>query len=292
VSSTLQLTATVAPSNATNKTVSWSSSNANVASVSATGLVTAVAGGTATITVTTQDGGKTAICSVTVPAVYYALKNRWKGTYLYDAGANVGYGASIANNNYKWQKVMVDATYFWLKNLGTGEYMNIEAQNGSVQCQAGDISWWSQQWSQDYIDGTWVRFRNRWQTGSIIHVENQTGSAQYAGGQDGWFSAQWQLVAVGGRLNTHTNPAPEVEDSPVSVDLYPNPLSGNHLNIFVSGLKENEEASVIIHDLSGKVAMETKVKQSTRVEHNLKTGLYIVRVRANGYNSVKKFSVE
>jgi transglutaminase/protease-like cytokinesis protein 3 len=61
------LTATVAPNNATNKTVSWSSSNSSVATVS-NGTVSAVAAGTATITVTTTDGAKTAICTVTVTA--------------------------------------------------------------------------------------------------------------------------------------------------------------------------------------------------------------------------------
>ena len=57
---TLQLTATVSPDNATNKSISWTSSNASVATVSADGLVSAVAPGTATIRVTTADGGKTA----------------------------------------------------------------------------------------------------------------------------------------------------------------------------------------------------------------------------------------
>jgi uncharacterized protein YjdB len=66
VGSTQQLTATVSPSNATNKTVNWSSGNNSIATVSSSGLVTAVATGTATITVTTQDGNKTATCSVTV----------------------------------------------------------------------------------------------------------------------------------------------------------------------------------------------------------------------------------
>ena len=62
------LTATVAPSNATNKAVSWKSSDASVASVDNSGKVTAVKAGSATITVTTTDGSKTATCSVTVTA--------------------------------------------------------------------------------------------------------------------------------------------------------------------------------------------------------------------------------
>ena len=62
------LTATVAPTDATNKEVTWSSSNEAVATVDAAGKVTAVVAGTADITATTKDGGKTATCSVTVTA--------------------------------------------------------------------------------------------------------------------------------------------------------------------------------------------------------------------------------
>ena len=67
--STFQLAATVAPANADNKAVTWSSSDTAVATVDASGLVTAKAEGTATITVTTVEGGKTAQCVITVPHV-------------------------------------------------------------------------------------------------------------------------------------------------------------------------------------------------------------------------------
>ena len=61
------LTATVTPSNASNKTLTWTSSNTNVATVSSDGVVTAKGNGTATITATTTDGSnKSAICIVTV----------------------------------------------------------------------------------------------------------------------------------------------------------------------------------------------------------------------------------
>ncbi len=66
IDATKQLTATVSPSDATNKAVTWSSSNTSVATVSDSGLVTAKAVGNATITCKTQDGGKTATCEVTV----------------------------------------------------------------------------------------------------------------------------------------------------------------------------------------------------------------------------------
>lgn len=63
------LTANVLPTNASDKTVTWSSDKNNIATVDANGKVTAVAVGTAKITVTTTDGSKTAVCDVTVTPI-------------------------------------------------------------------------------------------------------------------------------------------------------------------------------------------------------------------------------
>ena len=68
------LIATVQPSDATNKNVTWSSDKPEVATVE-NGKVTAKAAGTATITVTTEDGKKTATCTVTVTRPYIPPAN-------------------------------------------------------------------------------------------------------------------------------------------------------------------------------------------------------------------------
>ena len=63
------LTATIKPSNATDKSVSWASNNEKVVKVSQKGEVTAVGTGRAQVTATTRDGSKlTAACNVTVNA--------------------------------------------------------------------------------------------------------------------------------------------------------------------------------------------------------------------------------
>lgn len=67
VGSTVQLTATVAPDEATEKSVNWSSSDTNVATVDKDGLVTVVGEGTAIITVSTVVGDISATCVVNDP---------------------------------------------------------------------------------------------------------------------------------------------------------------------------------------------------------------------------------
>lgn len=61
-----QLAATIAPENASDKEVKWSSDHPDVVTVSENGLVQAMKEGTAVITATTNSGGKTATCKITV----------------------------------------------------------------------------------------------------------------------------------------------------------------------------------------------------------------------------------
>lgn len=66
VGETATLTATINPTNATNKNVTWESDNTQIATVDTAGKITAIKEGTAKITVKTKDGNYTATCIVTV----------------------------------------------------------------------------------------------------------------------------------------------------------------------------------------------------------------------------------
>lgn len=115
VGNTEQLTATISPSNATNKTLTWNSSDTNKATVSSTGLVTAVSEGNTIITVTTQDGNKTATCNVTIsnassiPTVvqsglilhYNAIGG--SGTVINDLSGNNNDGVFKSMDSSAWQ---------------------------------------------------------------------------------------------------------------------------------------------------------------------------------------------
>ncbi len=97
--STGLLTATVLPSNSTNKSVTWSTGNASVATVNSAGIVTAVAAGTANITATTVDGGFTATTSVSVIAPPPAANYSPTSAAILQGSSGSGSYANLETNN-------------------------------------------------------------------------------------------------------------------------------------------------------------------------------------------------
>ena len=112
VGATIKLTATIAPANATNKKVVWSSDKPAIATV-ADGVVTGVAVGSAVITVKTEDGNFTASCAVNVseretpPSPGEIIFEKvttapadWSGQYLIVQEANaLAFNGKDATNN-------------------------------------------------------------------------------------------------------------------------------------------------------------------------------------------------
>lgn len=105
VGQSLQLNAGIAPSNATNKQVTWSVSGGSAASVSQEGVVTGLAPGTATVTATTVDGQKTASSTITVvpaPSTVIVIGDEVRG--LKKIGNDLLFyinGATFADLHYK-----------------------------------------------------------------------------------------------------------------------------------------------------------------------------------------------
>ena len=105
VGQTAQLSANVAPANATNKQVSWSVANSSIATVNASGTVTGVAAGTTTVTATTADGNRTATATITIvppPPTTIVIGDSVRG--LKKTGNNLLFyvnGATFADLHYK-----------------------------------------------------------------------------------------------------------------------------------------------------------------------------------------------
>ena len=101
------LVATVAPTTATDKTVTYSSSDEEVAKVTNAGKVTAVKAGNADITVTTKDGNKTAKCTLTVTAKQIPVTGVTldKSTLSLEVGATETLNATVAPSNASYKAV-------------------------------------------------------------------------------------------------------------------------------------------------------------------------------------------
>ena len=113
------LTATVAPGNAADKSLTWTSSDEAVAKVDDSGKVQAIARGTATVSATAADGSKVkADCSVTVysydtpDAVDLGLNVKWASCNVgaskpEEPGLRFAWGETEPKDNYAWP------TYQW-----------------------------------------------------------------------------------------------------------------------------------------------------------------------------------
>lgn len=106
VGETGQLSATVSPSDATDKKIIWSSADDNIATVSDEGLVTAISNGVVTITAKAEDGGIEKTCTVTVttpatgvtlPPTYTLNKSQ---TYTFQ---NVVIPTTASNQAVTWE---------------------------------------------------------------------------------------------------------------------------------------------------------------------------------------------
>ena len=105
INESVRLNATVSPSNATDRSVTWSSSNTNIATVDINGNVRGTGNGTATITARTVNG-LTAACTVTVAALP-------TGISLDKTTAAIGINESLKLNATITPSNVVDKTVTW-----------------------------------------------------------------------------------------------------------------------------------------------------------------------------------
>ena len=145
VEETLQLIATVTPSNATNKNVTWSSSNTSIATVS-NGFVKAIKPGTATITVTTQDGNYLANCQITIDGLPFTdvAQDAWYYSVAkecYETGLINGTSATTFSPMQEMTRAMVVTILWRMEGQPKVDFNNKFSDVSSKQWYATSISW-------------------------------------------------------------------------------------------------------------------------------------------------------
>jgi Zn-dependent metalloprotease len=158
VGESVKLTATVTPSDASNKNVTWSSSNTSVATVDSGGNVKAIGKGSAVITVKTADGGFIANCNITVIAGWVNENGKW---YYYDARTGqkkVGWFAEGST----WYYFKADGSMAtgWVLDGGTWYYMS----SSGAMCKGWVLSGgkWYYMKSNGAMATGWVQSGGKW----------------------------------------------------------------------------------------------------------------------------------
>ena len=309
VGETTNLTATVAPTDATTKTVTWSTSNSAVATVSATGAVTGVSIGNATITATTQDQSKTATCAVTVTAAVastnYVLNpgfeadnavkqiaTSWGQWLESGTAANLTLVAGDAHSGSYYCKMqgataykvmtiqsisgLPNGTYTlkgWFRSSGGQGWGNMSIKNyGGSELYAAINSTMST-WTQKIISNIAIT------TGVCeIDIYQQSGAGQWTDYDD------FELTLNG------TTAIPTVANNS-NISIFPTVISNNILNISNTD-KGNYEVN--ISNINGQTMYQNKLN-SGNVSINtafLKNGMYLVRVSNGIENSVQKVIIQ
>jgi parallel beta-helix repeat protein len=304
--STQQLTATVLPSNATNKTVTWSSSNTTVATVNSVGLVTAIASGSAVITVKTQDGSKTASSTINVSSTNTSSTGSTIGSNVIGSlSETADNGHWIASKFTATSNISVNRISLYASQASGTARMAIYTSNSAGEpatllAQTGDISlitgWNSGTLglSQTLVAGAtyWLAFEVS-SSSTQVRYNSSYGQSRYKLFAYGPFPSIAPSTTIGtgiysiyadnnGLKNGNIDESAGVtgiEDlsQQTKIEVFPNPSKGN-ITVHFSILPEIG-SRIEIMDISGKI-ITSRIISENDMKFNLDqqpNGIYLVK---------------
>jgi len=307
INTTAQLTATVLPSTATNKSLTWTSANTAIATVSSTGLISALATGSVAIIATTADGGfkdtsYVYVTNVVVPK-QYTITTAVTGTGTvslspaggtYTAGTIVTLtaapGSGYLFNN--WSGGISDTlnpvtvtinsnlsiTANFKQNVSTGNCANPTivalpfAKDGVGEfCYVitGNISYINS-WNLTKLEINGTDYTNTWSNNMPARV-NGNYYVHYIGPYD------WSHFEATG---TEASAKQAVVETATTSAIYPNPVTQHSFAIRVAD-KAITDVIVTMTDMSGRVVLRksAKANETMSIPSNIPTGIYSVEVR-------------
>ena len=131
----IELTATVNPSDATDKSVAWTSSNPSVATVE-NGVVKAIKVGITTITA--KAGDKTATCSVTVEATPVTSITLDRTAASLKAGQSITLTATVNPSDATYKTVTWTSSNLSVATVENGTVKAVKVGSAAITAKAGD----------------------------------------------------------------------------------------------------------------------------------------------------------
>ena len=284
---TQQLSAFVSPSNATNKSVTYTSSNTAVATVNQNGLLTAVAVGNAIITATTVESGFSATCAIAViqnaEGSNLALNKSASGTGTPD-GDNVIANLVDGNTSSRWsvsgypQTAIIDLGQVY--NLGRTELVCYsdraykytisasETENGTYTQIVNRANNTASGTASNPIVDIFTGVNGRFVKITVIGANNYTGT---------WISlSEFRIYGVSTLgVESYSN----LNDEMV---VWPNPVTRI---LYLKGTEKYNQ--LCIFDQLGKVLVNTVINSESVDVSALKSGIYFFKF-SNLSNSIVK----
>lgn len=297
--STTTLTASVSPSNATNKTVIWSSSNTAVASVNSSGVVTGGAAGTATITATSQENSTIkATCAVTVTEAVITLNNPGFETGNFSSWTIAGapniqtwakrsgsYGACLTTTTDQIYQTVTGLLPNTLYTAEVWSYIDGNTSVGSLKLEVSGFGGTTVS-TTNSTRLTWTRTTRQFTTGTsatsaVIKV--------YMGAKpSGWIWIDDFLVSTGAK-SADVNDA-IVTDQTDFIRIFPNPVNNGVINIQLQD-QSHYPVNVTITDFSGRCVLTTKINEQLLDISTLPSGIYVLNASSASKNSITRLVV-
>lgn len=271
-----QIKATILPTNTTNKIVNWNSSNPTVASINSDGVVTALSTGASTITGSTFDGAKSATATITVlPATntYQAEDAELVGAV--EVTNQPGYNGTgfvdfmnTSNDYIKWNVYVPTAGTYTLT------YRYALTANRPLKLTINDVVKVA---SLAFpVTGAWSTWGTFSTNQELVEGPNSI-MLTAIGSSGGNFD---EMTVSGNGISALRN----IESDGKSVQIYPNPLKNNKLNIKLSGFENSDNVQVKIKNLVGQTVFQQLAGNTTHFEINtlnlLTKSIYLVSVES------------
>jgi hypothetical protein len=286
---TKQLTASILPTTATNKNISWLSSDINVATVSTDGFVTAVGGGNATITATTQDGNKVASTNVIVnpsTTVYPAEDAELAGALVVSNqpgynGTGFADFTNMSNDYIKWTVYAPNYADFNLSfryALASGP-RNLKLTVNGVDKIASIVF---------PVTGAWSNWSN-YNTTQALEAGNNTIMLTATGTSGGNFDELVISDGATGVKNLQSN----IDGK--SFKIYPNPYKQGKLSVQLLGFENHNNIEFSISNLLGQTIYKQQLSSNLHNEIylpiKLDQSVYFITVESANLKVVEKLFV-